>query len=508
MPLNIDREKLNLNKNVIRGVNTTWLQQDVLVPDTKPDVMKIIKVDANTYITNSEIMDNTIRLSLQVSYYIIYLSDTGEIRSINVNYPYIKVIEEKNLSPNMSIRITPTVRNIIYSLPNERKIAIKTEVMFRYKLTEVGNIEILNKLTECKGLECKMTQGTFFNVMEQKKDIIEVKEDIVVPESIPEMREILRISNDIVNTEYKVSYNKILVKGEIKTDIVYVDNTENKEIGRYAVNIPFTGMVEFSNISDSSEFDIEYSLRSFDVFLDNMSENNNMISINAEVETDISMYERKDMDYIDDFYSTNAELTYNKEEVNIIKNIEKIEKSIVLKENVGTVEEDTKILDYEVDVSNLTTKISGGTVYISGSVKLSVMYRLGESNKVENKIYDILVDTNVPLSKDIDEKFVNVNIHISKEMVRVNGTNIESDIELLAVVSVDNVEKVAQIDGITENDFPGNELNSMNMYIVKKGDTLWLIAKKYKTNVSNIVNTNNLVDENKLDIGQKILIIR
>ena len=34
----------------------------------------------------------------------------------------------------------------------------------------------------------------------------------------------------------------------------------------------------------------------------------------------------------------------------------------------------------------------------------------------------------------------------------------------------------------------------MYMYIVKKGDTLWDIAKKYKTTVSKIANINNIVE--------------
>ena len=46
------------------------------------------------------------------------------------------------------------------------------------------------------------------------------------------------------------------------------------------------------------------------------------------------------------------------------------------------------------------------------------------------------------------------------------------------------------------------------IHTVKKGDTLWSIAKKYKTTVDKIANVNNIVDENKIDIGQKILIIR
>ena len=53
---------------------------------------------------------------------------------------------------------------------------------------------------------------------------------------------------------------------------------------------------------------------------------------------------------------------------------------------------------------------------------------------------------------------------------------------------------------------PNNKTTSTNTtYIVKKGDSLYSIAKKYNTTVDNLKNKNNL-KTNNLSIGQKILI--
>ena len=49
---------------------------------------------------------------------------------------------------------------------------------------------------------------------------------------------------------------------------------------------------------------------------------------------------------------------------------------------------------------------------------------------------------------------------------------------------------------------------SYTEFVVKEGDTLWDIAKKYKTTVSKIANVNNINDESKIEVGQKILLIR
>jgi len=508
MPVNINKQKISVNKNVIRGASSAWIEQDLLVPDTKPDVMKIIRVDSNVYINSKEIMDSSIRVSGQISYYIIYISAEGQVRGINMSYPFVKVIEDKEIKKDMRIRIIPTVKNVIYSLPNERKISIKTEVMFRYKLSEIGDVEILNRIDECTSLECKMSKDSFFNVIEYKTDVFETREDIMIPEGLPGASELLRVSNNIVNTEYKVSYNKILVKGEIRTDIVYTANTDGNEIYNYETNIPFTGMLEFSNISDSSKFDIQYSLRNFDVALETSNDTGRMITVSADIDVDAIMYEEKEIEYIEDFYSMEEDLNYDVNNVSIIKNKENIAKTIMLKDNIGVVPDMARILDYTIDISNLATKISGGNIYINGNIKVNVMYEITEGRKIESKTYDLLVDETIEISKDIDEKYINVNIEVMKGIVRINGNNIEANIELMVNVDVDNVETISEINNIKEDKIDTSMFDSMNIYIVKKGDNLWNIAKKYKTSVAKIANINDISDENILDIGQKILIIR
>lgn len=51
------------------------------------------------------------------------------------------------------------------------------------------------------------------------------------------------------------------------------------------------------------------------------------------------------------------------------------------------------------------------------------------------------------------------------------------------------------------------EESSDNIYVVKKGDTLGKIAKKFKTTVDELVRINNIPNKNLINIGQKICII-
>ena len=57
----------------------------------------------------------------------------------------------------------------------------------------------------------------------------------------------------------------------------------------------------------------------------------------------------------------------------------------------------------------------------------------------------------------------------------------------------------------TENNKPKTSKEPI-VYVVKKGDTLSAIAKKYKTTVAKLVKDNNIKDKNKIYVGDKIKI--
>ena len=46
--------------------------------------------------------------------------------------------------------------------------------------------------------------------------------------------------------------------------------------------------------------------------------------------------------------------------------------------------------------------------------------------------------------------------------------------------------------------------NDEEYYIVKYGDTLWAISKRFNTTVDNLVTLNNITNRNLINVGQKL----
>ena len=131
-------------------------------------------------------------------------------------------------------------------------------------------------------------------------------------------------------------------------------------------------------------------------------------------------------------------------------------------------------------------------------------------------------------SKKINElKFLNnlsTNLLKIGQSLKVKPTNKNEEIESINTYIVqkgDNLYSIAnkydtsvaelkKLNNLSTNVIQINQVlkipSKYSEYIIKKGDTLWNIAKRFRSTVSHIAKMNGIEDENKINIGQQLFI--
>ena len=85
---------------------------------------------------------------------------------------------------------------------------------------------------------------------------------------------------------------------------------------------------------------------------------------------------------------------------------------------------------------------------------------------------------------------------------------IDSKVDLEFETQMHEDRSINIIDEIQMTEEKDNSNPSMIVYIVKQGDTIWEIAKKYKTTMQDIININNLDNGDEIFVGEKLFIPR
>ena len=151
------------------------------------------------------------------------------------------------------------------------------------------------------------------------------------------------------------------------------------------------------------------------------------------------------------------------------------------------------------------TKVMNGKILYSGELSIEFLYEV--SNGMEAK--RINLPFNFEAQSDLIEANNNVDTDLTVEQdnfVIVSDGNIEANITMQFNIGISKTEKISIIDDLEVKECRQNNIYSMIIYFVKPGDTLWKIAKKFRSTVEDIARVNGIEDENKIYIGQQLYI--
>ena len=478
-----------------------WITHDMLIPDTMPDAIKIINVNVNPYIISKECSKDKLKITGKLNCYVMYKSseEISMYRGINTTFTYSSVLNINGITDLSYINICPNIKSVIYSLPNERKIAIKAELQYNVISRNKCDIKLLNNFRKEDQMESNLIKQNInvFNLI--NSDNISSSEEILLQEENKDVFEILEVKSIIENTEYKQSFNKIMTKGDIVIDIMYMSK-DKETIKNMKSVVTFSGMVELENLNDNSKLDLSYILKDLNLRL-----NEESITVEYEVDCRCIMYENIEIEYIDDFYSQSADISYDKKDEKVIRQISENIKNIDIKESINNfMTENFKVINYIPDCSDITVKQNENILTLDGNLKISMVIMNLETKELENKTIQIMVNDKIDINSNTNAI---TNISANNINIEANGFNLEIKCKLKVEMVYEEICNIHTIENIKDLETKVN-LNSINIYMVKEGDTLWSIAKKYKTTVQNIVKTNNIDLGIILNSGQKLLVIR
>ena len=273
-------------------------------------------------------------------------------------------------------------------------------------------------------------------------------------------------------------------------------NEENR-INRATATFPIMGFIDIQDVSDNNECKLKNQLRNIKMSINNDS----TLNLEMEFEYKCYVYEQINTNIIDDMYGIKKSYNYKKSKIQL--NDMSLEKVTTKNINEKVLIDNINQL-YDSNVSVLITNKynqDGLDKYV-GTLEVNYIYNTFDSNSIESMIQKFDFDFEVEENTEIQ-----INIS-SKNFIILPDSSVDSKIEL-------NVEKVANdtrcievIDDIEEVEEEARESYSIIIYFVQKGDSLWKIAKKFRSTVEQIAEINNIEDVNVIDVGQKLYIPR
>ena len=504
MLVEVEKQQLCMNQLIAKKIDMAKVEGDIIVNDVKPDVLSIINTNGIVCIYKKEVMDGKLRIDGSINTYIMYLADDedGSVRGLNTVLDFTQIIDLDKCKTGMSVDENITLKNIEAKIINGRKISISAMLEIATIVYENECVDIIDNVNNKEDVQILNETIKINALVGEGSNTVYAKDTVLLNET-DDLAELMKVDFRIINKDSKTSYNKIVTKADAEIKMMYL--TEDNRINTISAIIPIMGFVDIEDITDDSICDIKYKLKNL-IIKPNSGDASNSIYVEAEIEISCLAYEDKEISLIRDLYSIENNFSCKENEVttmarrDVYSDVYRLNQEIIVPEISNN-----KIYDISVNPNVTTTRIQGNTLSYEGDLNIKFIYR--NNGTVETKEVTTPLMFKMQLSNINPTTNISTDIEVRKDNF-ITGDNgkINADIELGFTATASDYERINLINEIEKNEMTCNDSYSMVIYFVKDGDTLWKIAKKFRTRVEDIVRLNNIEDENKIRVGQQLYI--
>ncbi len=506
------KENVTVNQVSCKGNTQALVDEDIIAPDVKPDILKILQLDAVSCVTGKEVLNGKAKINGRVDLKILYIPDSEKekIKSIVTSFDFTQNVDSQEISEGMTAVVIPNVTGAEFSLINSRKLRVKVIVSIDYEIIAEKNVEIAVDASDCEKAELLRENVKLQNCIGLSEAEFSVKESIEVPSGQPSIREILKLDVKISDAEYKTVTGKIVAKGAVGVSALYTD--DDCGIQFMEAEIPFTEVFDCDDAGDETVCDIDYTVSGVEYEVCEDSDGDRrMLSLDITVTAQIKATENVSVDMICDCYEPFMKTELLKEEA-------ELEEVVSRPCSQNTIREIVEPLSGAPGISgvyNVITKpyiskaqLQRGRLITEGRVEAYILY-LTDSG--ESPVYSMKKEIPFSYMLECESGDDDLTPEIKAEVKHAAyNLNMAGEIELRCILSLSaNIirrRRIELIEDVVTEKPDSDDKKGIVIYFVQKGDNLWEVSKRYAVPRSEILKFNNMSETDSLEAGGRLFI--
>ena len=516
MNMAIELVRENIECEQLLGENTcdTAIRAEYLVPDTHPDVVRILTVDSKPYIVNKEVMKDKVYLEGQIEYNVIYLAkeeDKMEVYNVTYMGKFSNSVEVIGAEHKMDCECDCYVELMKYNIVNERKVAVEAVIKLKAEVYRNYTFEIIKDIKDSDDIQMLKNPMEVDKIVGTANSDMVAKCNMKIPSDEPEIGNILKCDINIHKKDIRVMENKILIEAAALISLLY-KGKDTRDIVAVQEDVGISKEVDYEGVTSAMETYTDFKIDAMELNVkeDEQGENR-VVDIEALVKAATRVMFKEEMDIIQDAYSPAVFMEMKKENYKLNVTHGQSKGEVVVKGDIETDKNIPKISEIVMcsgKVCITEKRIVEDKVIVEGVLNVDVMYKTRDENN-----YIGSVSEEIPFSCPVDLPGCKIQMQsIGKPFLEIVEASIEAgNIAVKAVVQVYvrvnyimPKEFLVDISPV-EGEIPKKK-SSLTIYIVQNGDTLWKIAKKTFTTMDTLIKVNNIENPDAIKLGEKLII--
>ncbi|MCI9143016.1 MAG: DUF3794 domain-containing protein [Lachnospiraceae bacterium] len=510
------KRNIHMDRIKVQAVTQFTLEDDVNIPENKPDVTTLNLEKGELIIDEIRPATDSVTVRGSLKFVVLYhtMEEGSNLVVLEGKLPFEERINMQGVVPADAVTVEGEVEDLTVNMINSRKLNIQSLVTMTARIEELYDEEAPVAIHGDEKVEYRRMPLNLAQIAICKNDIFRLKEEVALPSNYPNIFQILWNNISLGDVEFKVMEEKLTISGDIHLFILYEGEGEDHPCRCFETTLPFSGVLECHGCREGMLPDIRCHLgqQELTVRPDFDGEERN-VGLELVLDIGIRIYEEENLEIISDIYGVSREVNTVTHKAQLRRLLSKVTGKTKVTDHIHVNDGNVlQLLHSEGSVALEQQSTVENGILLQGSVQVKVMYITGEDEApygcTQAQIpYQYTLEVPDIAPEDMGK------IHAEVEQLQVTMLDSE-EMDVKAVlcfstvvfknVPVDLISQVnvSELDNSKMSNLPG-----MVIYMVKEGDNLWNIGKKYYIPVNSLRELNAL-DSDELKPGQKLLIVK
>jgi len=508
-------ERIALNKFLGKDSTQVLLEGDIIVPDVKPDIGRVVRAESRAVISKIEATAGRADYLGALNISILYLDALMGVHTLSIAAPIEDNIAIDGLGRDSWVNILPTIEHFDHWVTNDRKMGYRAVIEIKYSAMEQKSIEVVSGISGLPASQIRRVNLSALRVVDKRIDNFPIKDELVIPSNKPNIREILQFNTSIANKEIRVAQGRLGISGDLGITVLYRGETEGV-VEFEEFSLPFNGTIDMPKAADGQFADcllnvVNVSLRP----RPDEDGEDRVLVLDVQVAADVTLTAVDNIETLDDAYCLNKDLVFTRENVNLSRLICRSRSSANVKEALQ-IEDAPPILrilkvDGRIQLDEL--KLLDDKAAAEGIILADILY-VADNDDAPIHSHQAMIPFRQVMeirgaAAGMDCDLTHAIDHIGFNLL--GAAEIELRFALSFAAAVQKSITAQLITDIEFNDLSRETIDAMpSMAIVSidHSDSLWSIAKKYNANLDELMQINEIAQPEDLQVGAKILVVK
>lgn len=512
------KKYIHMNREKGKAVTQITLDDDFNVPDTKPDLIRIILDKGEIRLDETTITQDHVWLKGVLQFSLLYRSDQedGKISSMSGEIPFQESLAIDGANEYDTARLKWEMEDLSIGIINSRKLSVKALVVLKAEIDQIYDEEVVTGVEAEGNVQLLEDSLSAMELFQAKKDTFRFKEEIMLPSNKPNIRQVLWKSIQLRGVEMRLLENQLSIKGEALVFVLYEGEGEDEHFQWMETALPFSGMIDCNGCREDMACDASYDIAGLELEAKpDYDGEERMLHLELVLDLEIQIFTEEEGKVVADLYAINEKLSPVYEDAIFERLLLRNGSKCKMAEKMSIGKNQEPILQICASEGNVVVEqaeIVEGGIQVEGTLQMGILYITADDRMPIASMKDSL-----PFHYLIEVPGIHASCryHLQAGIDQLTTVLTDSSqVEVKAVLGLDCIvfeqQKVKKMAEVGQEPLDLEELQErpgIIGYIAKDGDRLWDIAKENFTTIQEIVRTNQLSSE-QLKGGDKILIIK